>query len=171
MRPRRQRRQQAIPIARLSPAPPRNPAQDPIRTPLRRVSLPRTPSRTELRRVTLPRTPSHARLALCTSDSCWALHPFCHRPRSNVVASLREPPFDSVILDRPAPADVRSISLALSGTFVLRCASYAAGLLVAISLGLKSRNEADVSVFHASLVARNVLRLRADRRAALRRVV
>src|SRR5207244_4190200 len=52
-----------------------------------------------------------------------------------------------------APPDVRSISLALSGTFVLRCASYAAGLLVALSLGLKSRSEADISAFHASLVA------------------
>jgi MFS family permease len=64
------------------------------------------------------------------------------------VASPREPP-----LDRPAPADIRSISLALSGTFVLRCASYAAGLLVAISLGLKSRTESDVGVGYASLVA------------------
>jgi len=52
----------------------------------------------------------------------------------------------------PAP-DIRSISLALSGTFVLRCASYAAGLLVAISLGIKSRGEADLSVGYASLIA------------------
>ncbi|MDQ6673608.1 MAG: MFS transporter [Chloroflexota bacterium] len=49
--------------------------------------------------------------------------------------------------------DIRSISLALGGTFVLRCASYAAGLLVAITLGIKSRNEADLSVGYASLVA------------------
>jgi MFS family permease len=82
-------------------------------------------------------------------------HPVDAAPDSEagVTATLREPPFDSVILDRPAPPDVPSLSLALGGTFVLRCASYAAGLLVAISLGLKSRNEADVSVGYASLVA------------------
>ena len=62
-------------------------------------------------------------------------------------------PLASVILDRPAKPDVPSLTLALGGTFVLRCASYAAGLLVAISLGLKSRNEADVTVGYASLVA------------------
>lgn len=66
---------------------------------------------------------------------------------------LGQPLFDSVILDRPAPADVASLSFALGGTFILRCASYAAGLLVAISLGLKSRSEADVTVGYASLVA------------------
>jgi MFS family permease len=62
-------------------------------------------------------------------------------------------PLASVILDRPAKPDVPSLTYALGGTFVLRCASYAAGLLVAISLGLKSRNEADVTVGYASLVA------------------
>jgi MFS family permease len=62
-------------------------------------------------------------------------------------------PLASVILDRPAKPDVPSLTLALGGTFILRCASYAAGLLVAISLGLKSRNEADVTVGYASLVA------------------
>ena len=66
-----------------------------------------------------------------------------HESDVAAVASLREPP----------PPDIRSISLALSGTFILRCASYAAGLLVAISLGIKSRNEADVSVGYASLIA------------------
>ena len=56
------------------------------------------------------------------------------------------------MLDHPVPADIRSISFALSGTFVLRCASYAAGLLVTLSLGLQSRNGDDVNVGHASLV-------------------
>jgi MFS family permease len=46
-----------------------------------------------------------------------------------------------------------SVGLALSGTFVLRCASYAAGLLVLVSLGIKSRSEADLTAGVASLVA------------------
>jgi MFS family permease len=70
-----------------------------------------------------------------------------------VEAVLREPPLDSVILDRPEPADVRSVSMALGGTFVLRCASYASGLLVLVSLGIKSRSEADLTAGVASLVA------------------
>jgi MFS family permease len=70
-----------------------------------------------------------------------------------VEAVLREPPLDSVILDRPERANLRSISLALSGTFVLRCASYASGLLVLVSLGIKSRSEADLTAGIASLVA------------------
>ena len=70
-----------------------------------------------------------------------------------VQAVLREPPLDSVILDRPPEADVPSLGLALGGTFVLRCASYAAGLLVLVSLGIKSRNETDVTASMASLVA------------------
>jgi MFS family permease len=70
-----------------------------------------------------------------------------------VEAVLREPPIESVILDRPVPADVRSVSLALGGTFLLRCASYASGLLVLVSLGIKSRNEADLTAGIASLVA------------------
>jgi MFS family permease len=46
-----------------------------------------------------------------------------------------------------------SVGLALSGTFVLRCASYAAGLLVLVSLGIKSRSETDLTAGVASLVA------------------
>ncbi len=69
-----------------------------------------------------------------------------------VEAILREPPIDSVLLDRPPPADVPSLSLALSGTFVLRCASQAAGFLVAVSLGIKSRDELDLTAGIASLV-------------------
>lgn len=72
---------------------------------------------------------------------------------AHVEAVLREPPLDSIILDRPTPPDVRSVGLALGGTFVLRCASYAAGLLVLVSLGIKSRNEADLTAGIASLVA------------------
>jgi MFS family permease len=70
----------------------------------------------------------------------------------HVEAIMREPPLDSVILDRPT-TDIPSISLALSGTFVLRCASYAAGLLVLVSLGIKSRSETDLTAGLASLVA------------------
>src|SRR5690349_9807093 len=72
---------------------------------------------------------------------------------ATIEAVLREPPLESVILDRPVPADVRSVSLALGGTFMLRCASYASGLLVLVSLGIKSRNEADLTAGIASLVA------------------
>jgi MFS family permease len=75
----------------------------------------------------------------------------CDEPR--VEAVLREPPLDSVILDRPARADFPSVSLALGGTFILRCASYASGLLVLVSLGIKSRSEADLTAGIASLVA------------------
>jgi MFS family permease len=70
-----------------------------------------------------------------------------------IEAILREPPLDSVILDRPAPADIPSLGLALGGTFVLRCASYASGLLVLVSLGIKSRSEADLTAGVAALVA------------------
>ena len=66
---------------------------------------------------------------------------------------LREPPLESVILDRPAPADIPSLGLALGGTFLLRCASSAAGFLVVVSLGIKSRNEVDLTAGIASLVA------------------
>lgn len=72
---------------------------------------------------------------------------------AHVEAVLREPPFDSVILDRPVPADVPSVGLALGATFVLRCASYASGLLVLVSLGIKSRNESDLTAGTAALVA------------------
>jgi len=71
----------------------------------------------------------------------------------HVEAVLREPPLDSVILDRPARTDIPSVSLALGGTFILRCASYASGLLVLVSLGLRSRTETDLTVGIASLVA------------------
>jgi MFS family permease len=71
----------------------------------------------------------------------------------NVVEVLREPPLDSVILDHPAKPDVRSLGLALSGTFVLRCASYASGLLVLVSLGIQSRSETNLTAGVASLVA------------------
>jgi MFS family permease len=71
----------------------------------------------------------------------------------HVKEVLREPPLDSTILDRPPRPDVPSLSLALGGTFVLRCASYAAGLLVLVSLGIKSRSETDLTAGVASLVA------------------
>jgi MFS family permease len=74
-------------------------------------------------------------------------------PEPLVKAVLREGPLESTLLDRPARADITSVGLALGGTFVLRCASYAAGLLVLVSLGIKSRQEADLTAGVASLVA------------------
>src|SRR5579864_798033 len=71
----------------------------------------------------------------------------------HVEAVLREEPLESVILDRPAPIDVTSVSLALGGTFILRCASYASGLLVLVSMGIRSRSETDLTAGMASLVA------------------
>jgi MFS family permease len=70
-----------------------------------------------------------------------------------VAEVLRQPPLDTVIVDRPFRPDISSLTLALGGTFVLRCASYAAGLLVLVSLGIKSRSEADLTAGTASLVA------------------
>jgi MFS family permease len=57
----------------------------------------------------------------------------------------------------PAPSpngerhDVRSLGFALAGTFVLRCASDAAGLIIPVSLGLKSRTDSEVTVVYATL--------------------
>jgi MFS family permease len=48
--------------------------------------------------------------------------------------------------------DVRSLSYALAGTFVLRCASYAAGLIIPVSLGLRSRTDSEVTAVYASLI-------------------
>ena len=53
----------------------------------------------------------------------------------------------------PKKQDVTSVGLALTGTFILRCASYAAGLLILVSLGIKSRSESDVTAGVVSLVA------------------
>jgi MFS family permease len=50
-------------------------------------------------------------------------------------------------------ADTRSLAFALAGTFVLRCASYGAGIIIPVFLGLKSRDDAGVTVGLASLVA------------------
>jgi len=50
-------------------------------------------------------------------------------------------------------ADTRSLIFALSGTFVLRCASYGAGIIIPVFLGLKSRDDAAVTASLASLVA------------------
>jgi len=48
--------------------------------------------------------------------------------------------------------DVRSLSFALAGTFVLRCASYAAGLIIPVSLGIRSRTDSEVTAVYASLI-------------------
>jgi MFS family permease len=48
--------------------------------------------------------------------------------------------------------DVRSLGFALGGTFVLRCASYAAGLIIPVSLGLRSRTDSEVTAVYASLI-------------------
>jgi MFS family permease len=52
----------------------------------------------------------------------------------------------------PDRHDVRSLAFALGGTFVLRCASYAAGLIIPVSLGLRSRTDTDVNPMYASLI-------------------
>ncbi|HLZ26466.1 MAG TPA: MFS transporter [Chloroflexota bacterium] len=65
---------------------------------------------------------------------------------------LRDPPLDSVLLERSPAADVASLSMALGGTFLLRCASQAAGFLIAVSLGIRSREELNLTAGIASLV-------------------
>lgn len=50
-------------------------------------------------------------------------------------------------------ADTRSLVFALAGTFVLRCASYGAGIIIPVFLGLKSRDDAGVTAGMAALVA------------------
>ncbi len=48
---------------------------------------------------------------------------------------------------------MRSLLFALAGTFALRTASYGAGIIIPVFLGLKSRTDADVTASLASLVA------------------
>lgn len=48
--------------------------------------------------------------------------------------------------------DVRSLGFALGGTFVLRCASYAAGFVIPVSLGLRSRTDSEITAIYASLI-------------------
>src|SRR5919202_760332 len=55
--------------------------------------------------------------------------------------------------DGSGSPDIRSLVFALAGTFVLRCASFCAGIMIPISLGLRSRTEHDVTVGLAGLVA------------------
>ena len=50
-------------------------------------------------------------------------------------------------------ADLRSLGFALAGTFVLRCASYGAGIIIPVFLGLRSRHDDAVTAGLASLVA------------------
>ncbi|HEY3079784.1 MAG TPA: MFS transporter [Chloroflexota bacterium] len=50
-------------------------------------------------------------------------------------------------------ADIRSLGFALAGTFALRCASYGAGIIIPVFLGLKSRHDDAVTVGIASLIA------------------
>jgi MFS family permease len=69
-------------------------------------------------------------------------------------------PLTSPHLESPSAAsgpdgerhDVRSLGFALAGTFVLRCASYAAGLIIPVSLGLRSRTDSEVTAVYASLI-------------------
>src|SRR5690349_12493888 len=74
-------------------------------------------------------------------------------PASNFGPDIDPPPVDPPLPAGEVKQDVMSVGLALSGTFVLRCASYAAGLLVLVSLGIKSRSETDLTAGVASLVA------------------
>jgi hypothetical protein len=50
--------------------------------------------------------------------------------------------------------DVRSLGFALAGTFVLRCASYAAGLIIPVSLGLRSRTDSEARLSRAGRLSR-----------------
>jgi MFS family permease len=75
-----------------------------------------------------------------------------------VVSTDTPPSSPELGLNPPAPTpdgerhDVRSLTFALGGTFVLRCASYAAGLIIPVSLGLRSRTDSEVTAIYASLI-------------------
>jgi MFS family permease len=61
---------------------------------------------------------------------------------------------EPVVFDphHPPGQDIRSLVFALGGTFVLRCASYAAGLIIPVSLGLRSRTDSEVTALYAALI-------------------
>ncbi len=69
---------------------------------------------------------------------------------------LTSPDLAATVPDTSGPDgqrhDVRSLWFALGGTFVLRCASYAAGLIIPVSLGLRSRTDSEVTALYASLI-------------------
>lgn len=50
-------------------------------------------------------------------------------------------------------SQTRSLVFALAGTFVLRCASYGAGIIIPTFLGIKSRSDSDVTASLAALIA------------------
>jgi MFS family permease len=72
------------------------------------------------------------------------------------VVETRIPRTSPEIVPAAAPNgerhDVRSLAFTLGGTFVLRCASYAAGLIIPVSLGLRSRTDSEVTAMYASLI-------------------
>lgn len=59
----------------------------------------------------------------------------------------------AVALHRHPNVDLRSLSMALAGTFVLRCASYGAGTVIPISLGLKSHSDPTITANLAAFVS------------------
>lgn len=70
-------------------------------------------------------------------------------PARTTVAAKAE----VVATEYGARPDVRSLVATLSGTFVLRCASYGAGTIIPIFLGIKSRDDADVTASLAAFIA------------------
>ena len=75
------------------------------------------------------------------------------------MVQTENPPSDpDITRTEPRPTgdgerhDVRSVAFALGGTFVLRCASYAAGLIIPVSLGLRSRTDSEVTAIYAALI-------------------
>ena len=70
--------------------------------------------------------------------------------RSPQAASPEVP--EPANVDGSASVDVRSLALALAGTFVLRAASFAAGIIIPISLGLRSRTDHTITAGLAGLV-------------------
>lgn len=78
-------------------------------------------------------------------------------PSGSRLRSAHDPPavlaHDSDGLARLQGGNTRSLVFALLGTFVLRCASYSAGSIIPIFLGLKSRTDADITANLAALIA------------------
>jgi MFS family permease len=71
---------------------------------------------------------------------------------SPAPTSAAEDPHHARSSEHPEHSDVRSLGFALAGTFVLRCASYAAGLIIPVSLGIRSRTDTEVTAIYASLI-------------------
>lgn len=69
------------------------------------------------------------------------------------MAAVTAAPTGETTAAPAATHDQRSLAFALLGTFALRCGSYGAGSIIPIFLGLKSRDDSDVTASLAAFIA------------------